>query len=764
MADDINKNTNPQIEKWMTELTLDEKIRLVMGMGMIFPEGTDLQEIAAAGIDEIHEGLPTPVEGIDPNPVPGQAATTYPVTRLGINALVLADGPAGLRIEPTREGDQETYYATAFPIATLLASSWDPDLLEKVGIAMGEETLEYGVDVILMPALNLHRNPLCGRNFEYFSEDPLLSGKMAAAMVRGVQSRGVGTSIKHLAANNQETNRTTVDSVLTERVIRELYLPGFEIAIKESQPWTVMSSYNKINGTYTSESHDLLTKILREEWGYEGLVMTDWFAGRNAAAQLKAGNDLLMPGTQNQHEAIKEAISNGQLTEADLDINVRRILNLLILCPNSLGYDFSNKPELKAHADVSREAAAQGMVLLKNESKSLPLAEGKKLALFGNASFELVTGGTGSGDVNEAYTIPLDAGIEMAGSTIDEIIEARYTQYIEKEKAALIKPKNPLFLPPPIPEMVMDSESVLNAAESNDAAIVTLGRNSGEFADRELESDFLLSETELQLLEMVSKAFRAQNKPVIVVLNIGGVIETASWKNLADAILIAWQPGQEGGNAIADVLFGKVNPSGKLTMSFPIHYEDVPAAKNFSHTPTENPTETRYEEGLYVGYRYFNSFDVPVSYPFGHGLTYTQFEIGRARLSNPFFIDSIQVEVPVKNTGDSAGKQVVQLYLSVPESDLEKPKMELKAFAKTPELQPGEMIKLSLSLDARSLASYDPNKAAWIAEGGTYTVHIGTSATEIHTQTTFECFETQVVEQLQTLLQPESPIQELTRK
>ena len=759
-----SKFDHHQVEQWISQLSIVQKIRFVLGMGIILPENVDLGEIADAGIAGILDGNPDPVEGVDPNPVPGAAGTTFSLPELGIKPMILSDGPAGIRIEPTRKGTEETFYATAFPIATALASSWDTELIETVGRAIGNETREYGNDVILMPALNLHRNPLCGRNFEYYSEDPLVAGKMAAAMVRGVQSEGVGTSIKHLAANNQETNRTSVDSVVTERTLRELYLTGFEIAVKESQPWTIMSSYNKLNGTYTSESRELLTEIVRDEWGYEGYIMSDWFAGADIAAQVKAGNDLLMPGTLKQLTTLKEKVASGEVSEAELDTNVRRILNILTLCPSQLGYAFSNEPNLRANAETSRKAATESMVLLKNESVALPLKQGQTLALFGNASYDLIEGGTGSGDVNNAYTIPLEAGLEMAGFTIDTSLEETYADYIEQEKAKQPKSSNPLFLVPPISEKPVETAEVEAAAESNDLAIITLGRNSGEFADRTLEGDFLLTETELDLLRKVSTAFRAKHKPVVVILNIGGVIETANWKDLADAILVSWQPGQEGGNAIADVLTGAVNPSGKLPMTFPLSYDSIPAAKNFPGTPVENPKEVVYEEGLYIGYRYFNSFEKPVSFPFGHGLSYTTFDISKARVSNGIFIDSVQVEVTVKNTGDIAGKQVIQLYLSAPEGALEKPVMELKGFTKTPLLQPGEQTRVSLSLDARALASYNPEKAAWIADEGTYTAHIGTSASELLSSTTFEVFETMVVEQLQNRCTPNREIQELSRK
>ena len=709
-------------------MTVEEKVHLIVGTGMDGFSGD------SAVIGETRKL------------VPGAAGTTYPIDRLGIPAVVLADGPAGLRINPTREGDSSTYYCTHFPIGTLMASTWNQELVENVGKAIGNEVLEYGADVLLAPALNIHRHPLCGRNFEYYSEDPVVTGKIAAAYVRGVQSNGVGTSIKHFAVNNQETNRMSTDAHVSPRALREIYLKGFEIAVKEGAPWTVMSSYNYLNGIYTSENKELQTTILRDEWGFKGMVMTDWFGGKDAVAQMEAGNDMLQPGMTKQYEELVKAVQEGRLDETVLNRNVKRILEMIVQTPHFRGYKFSNKPDLQAHAAITRQSATEGMVLLKNDNATLPLSNDiRKVALFGCTSYDFIAGGTGSGNVNRAYTISLLDGLKNAGYMVDDALKAVYEEYLKVEKERLSKIERGMFMPDVRPaEMPLTSQMVKEQVTKSDVALVTIGRTSGEFLDRET-SDFNISKEEAQMLDLVTQTFHDAGKKVIVVLNISGVIETSSWKNKPDAILCAWLAGQEGGNSVADVLSGKVSPSGKLPMTFPNNVNDAASSVNFpidmkANTDLVNKGEKKseiknvdyadYEEDIYVGYRYFDSFDRQVSYPFGYGLSYATFEYINPMIKAGNGIYTITLNV--KNIGNYPGKEVVQLYVSAPNAEkTNKPAKELKAFAKTKELQPGESVTVTLSVKASELASYNEESSSWIVDEGNYAFLLAASSRDI---------------------------------
>ena len=727
------------VDEVLNAMTLEEKATLCVGYSIA--QATEQLN----GVIGAHADL-----------VPGAAGATRAIPRLGIPSTVLADGPAGVRIRPTREGDPNTYYATGFPVGTALACTWNQELVESVGHSIGNEVLEYGCDVLLAPGMNIHRSPLCGRNFEYYSEDPLVAGKIAAAYVRGIQSQGVGTSIKHFAVNSQETNRTFVNEVVSQRALREIYLKGFEIAVKESDPWTVMSSYNQVNGEFAQQSHGLLTTILRDEWGYEGIVMTDWGAKEGTMKAVIAGNDLMEPGNQTEINRIIEGVNNGTIPMADLDRNARRILQYIVRTPRFKGYKYSNKPDLKAHAEVTRQTATEGMVLLKNDGGTLPMKDVKNVAVFGITAYDFIAGGTGSGDVNKAYTIDLMQGITNAGLTVTEDLKNLYYDYkkFQESKDAAEFANTFRWGKPVLPELEVASRIVSNQAKKADIALVCLGRQAGEGSDRHIENDFNLTEVERNLLNDVCLYFHQAGKKVVVILNMGNVIETASWKGMPDAILMAWQPGQEGGNSVVDVLTGKANPSGKLTMTFPIAAADIPALANYpnvgipevrgwrSRGPIKNTDYTLHQEGIYVGYRYFNTNDIAVSYPFGFGLSYTTFSYSKPVVKATK--DGFTATITVTNIGAVAGKEAVQLYVSAPGGGLEKPANELKAFAKTRELQPGESQTLTMTVSAYDLASYNEATQAWETAAGRYTVKFGANvedirATAVYTQAKAQC-------------------------
>ncbi len=715
--------TADNIDEVIKSMTLEEKATLLVG-GAVTPE---FDAVTLTG------------------PVQGAAGNTRPIERFGIPMTYLADGPAGLRIKPTREGCSRTFYCTGFPVGTLLASSWDVELVQKVTSALGNEVLEYGADVLLAPGVNIHRNPLCGRNFEYFSEDPVLSGNVAAAYITGVQSNNVGTSIKHFAANNQETNRLEDDARVSVRALREIYLKNFEIAVRKARPWTVMSSYNSLNGEYTQQSEDLLTKVLRQDWGFEGMVMTDWGCKEGTVKSVNAGNDLMEPGNRTETERIVAAVRDGRITEETLDRNVRNVLRYIVRTPSFRGYRFSNNPDLKAHALVARDAAAQSIVLLRNEDSTLPLKGDEKIALYGISSIDFVAGGTGSGEVNKAYVVNMAEGMQNAGFSIDPDLPDYYRAHIRYDAASRKivgkEPRDWRF-----PEIPVPADAIRLQAGKNDAAVVVIGRNAGEGSDRNVADDFELTVTERELLNNVSNLFHQAGKKVIVVLNVGGVIETASWKHLADAILLPWSPGQEGANAVGDILAGRVNPSGKLPMTFPVTFFDHLSSFNFPHEyvrdlrrvgnePLKDVDYTDYAEGIWVGYRHFDKHGVEVSYPFGYGLSYTSFDYSKPVVKAGK--DGFTASVTVTNTGSVAGREVVQLYVSAPEGGLEKPEKELKAFGKTALLKPGESQTLSFTVSAYELASFNEGANRWETAKGAYTVGFASSSACIRCKGTF---------------------------
>jgi beta-glucosidase len=736
----MTTNAQPQlradnIDEVLKAMTLEEKAKLLVGGANNF-FGTGA------------------VVGGEADLVAGAAGTSPAIPRLGIPATVLTDGPAGVRIDPTRKGTDKTYYATAFPIGSCLASTWNTELVGKVGEAIGNETKEYRCDVILGPGMNLHRNPLCGRNFEYYSEDPLLTGKIAAAYINGVQSQGAGVSAKHFAVNSQETDRTSVDERVSQRAARELYLRGFEIAVRESNPWTIMASYNKINGEFSMGNHDLLTKILRDDWGYKGIVMTDWIGireGLPTTREVHAGNDLMEPGQPAQVEEIIKGVKDGKLSIADVDRNVRRMLEYIVKTPSFLKYPASNNPDFKAHAAITRQSACEGIVLLKNNGTLPWKGNIKTVALFGENSYDFLSGGTGSGCVHPPYVVDMLQGLKNAGIKSSETLTDIYQKYIAYARVKFQAERHPakwfqteMMGQQKYPEISISPIAVDKEVSTADAAIITIGRQAGEGIDRDIATEFNLIPEELSLIKDVCNAFHQAGKPVVVIINSGSVIETASWSSYPDAILCAWQPGMEGGNSVADLLTGKVNPSGKLTMTWPLAATDHPSTKGYPGTmdfytyevtrgytgQVQGYDYTNHDEDIYVGYRFFDTFQRNVAYPFGFGLSYTTFEYAKPVVKAKGK-DAVEVSITVRNTGSVAGKEIAQVYVQAPKGRLEKPAQELKAFAKTRELQPGESQILTMTIPVRDLASFDEANSQWLTEAGTYTFRIGASSRDI---------------------------------
>ena len=751
------------IDEVLKAMTLEEKAQLLVGGGN--------DSFTGSGA----------MLGHQKRLVAGAAGITVAIERLGIPATVLSDGPAGVHIDAKRENDPHSYAATGFPIGTCLASTWNTDLVQQVGEAIGNETLEYGCDVILGPGMNLHRSPLCGRNFEYYSEDPILTGLIGTAMTLGIQSQGVGVSAKHFAVNSQESDRTLVDERVSQRAARELYLRGFEIMVRKSNPWTLMSAYNKVNGEFAQGNKDLLTDILRKDWGFKGIVMTDWIGKRKGlltTTEVTAGNDLMMPGYAEQAEDIVKGVKDGTVKIEDVDRNVRRMLEYIVKTPRFRGYKFSNRPDLKAHAQITRQSSTEGMVLLKNDGV-LPIRNLKTVALFGVNSYDFMSGGLGSGAVNVPYVVDMVEGLRNVGVQTTPQLTDIYQSYVKYARLKLRADKNPImwFLDtgtPKVEEIEISNRCIAHEVKEADAAIITIGRQAGEGLDREIEGEFNLTTTEKDMIARVSDQFRPLGKPVIVIINSGSVMETASWRDRVDAILCAWQPGEEGGNSVADILTGKVNPSGKLTMTWPVSATDHPSTKNFPQE-MDNYTfrealgwgaqipghdYTNHEEDIYVGYRYFDSFNKNVAYPFGYGLSYTTFEYSKPAVKVNG--NKITVQVTIKNSGKAAGKEIAQVYVAAPKGTIEKPQHELKGFAKTRELRPGESQTLTIQMEKRDLASFDEANSRWLTEAGTYTFEIGASSRDIRGTAVANL--TEYTEQVSNVLAPKQKLNLLTKK
>jgi beta-glucosidase len=633
--------------------------------------------------------------------------TTKPIERVGVPALMMTDGPHGLRKQAGASdhlGLASSVPATCFPPAVALGSSFDPELAQRVGVALGTESAIEDVAVILGPGVNIKRSPLCGRNFEYFSEDPIVSGAMGAGLVRGIQSRGVGASLKHFAANNQETDRLRVSSDVDPRPLREIYLRGFQRVVEDAQPWTVMCAYNRINGVYASEDPWLLTDVLRGEWGFQGLVVSDWGAVNDRVVGLPAGLDLEMPASGGRTDAqLVAAVRDGSLDEAALDIAAGRVLDLV---RKSLGRATDTEMlDVDAHHALAREAASRSIVLLKNDGGMLPLAADAKIAVVGAFAETPRYQGAGSSLINPTrLDAALDAIRELADS--DVAYAPGFTLDGSGDAAAL------------------RAEAVA-AADGADATVVFLGlpaEDESEGFDRE---HIDLPAAQLDLLDALLDA----GANVVVVLSNGGVV-ALPFADRVPAILEGWLLGQAGGSATADVLFGVVNPSAKLTETIPLRLEDAPS---YGHFPGEFG-HVRYGEGLLVGYRGYDAKKAEVAFPFGHGLSYTTFAYGDATASVDDLGDVV-VTVSVTNTGDVIGREIVQVYTALPDSAVARAPRELKAFGSVA-LEPGETRTVRLVVRRADLAYWDIRVDEWVVEGGRYTVEVAASSRDIRATAT----------------------------
>ena len=652
---------------------------------------------------------------------------TAPIPRLGIPAVALSDGPHGLRKQPD-EGDHVgisgSLPATCYPTASALGSSFDPDLVRRVGEALGAEALTQGVAVVLGPGINIKRSPLCGRNFEYFSEDPLVSGVLGAALVEGVQSQGIGTSVKHYAANNQETDRLRVSADVDERTLREIYLPGFERVVTQARPWTVMCAYNKVNGVYASENPWLLTEVLRDEWGYDGLVMSDWGAVHDRVAALDAGLDLEMPPDLGVSDAaIVAAARSGELDEAVLDRAVARVLRLVDRALSGaidVGEEATARPGFDAdgHHALARAAAAECAVLLKNDGDLLPLqpSAGDTVAVIGEFARTPRYQGAGSSQVNPT----------QVDNAVDEL------------QAAVPDGVRVVFAPGfGIGTTTVDDELAAEAVALAGRASVVVAFLGLPDADESEGFDRTHLDLPANQTALVGR-LAAANPNLVVVLANGSAVRLSDWEQHAAAILECWLSGQAAGGAAADLLVGAANPSGRLAETLPLRLEDNPSYLNF---PGEHG-HVRYGEGVFVGYRGYDALLLPVSYPFGHGLSYTNFEYAdlTTTLTGNAEDDTLAVAVTctVTNTGQRAGKEVVQLYVTDPDSSVARPPRELKGFAKTATLVPGEGQTVTFRLQSRDLSYWSVRQHRWVLEGGTFRLGVGASSRDLRLTTTIE--------------------------
>ncbi|MDY0985039.1 glycoside hydrolase family 3 C-terminal domain-containing protein [Microbacterium sp. CFBP9023] len=629
--------------------------------------------------------------------------SSQPIPEAGIPSIVLTDGPHGIRrqdAESDHLGINDALPSTCFPPAVAVGSSWDPQIAAQVGAAVGREGLAFGIGVVLGPGVNIKRSPLCGRNFEYYSEDPLLSGVLATAHVNAMQDVGPGASVKHFAANNQEHERMRISADVDERTLREIYLPAFERVVTEAAPATVMASYNKINGVYASQNRWLLTDVLRTEWGFQGAVVSDWGAVSNRVAGVAAGMDLEMPGNGGgTDQEIVDAVRDGSLDEGLVDESVRRVLALTTRHQKSRGV-----VDMDAHHALARTLAADSIVLLKNEANALPVAAVSRIAVIGSFATDPRFQGGGSSHINAART---DAALDTIR---DHALERGAT--VEYATGFLLADDG---------DANARRAEAASTAERADIAIVFAG-----LSDREESEGFDRETLQLPAAQIdVIKAVAAVAPRTVVVLSNGGVVSLEGWHDDVDAIVEGWLLGQAGGSAIADVLFGVVNPSGHLAETIPLRLEDNPSWNNF---PGEQG-HVRYGEGVMVGYRHYETSGTPVRYPFGHGLSYTTFVTTGLEVeqTGP---DTTTVCVTVTNTGARTGKHVVQLYVATDTGPIRRPARELRSFAKI-SLAPGDTETVELTLGRRAFAYWDIEVGDWVVPAGEYRIQVGENVSSI---------------------------------
>ncbi len=704
---------------------LDE-ITLVTKDGLIQLTEDSIPLVVAEMTDEEKSNL---VAGTGKPKKVGASGGTYEIKRLGVPSITVNDGPAGVR------------YNTSvwYPSIMNITSSWDGELIYKVGAAIGGDSLAHGIDIVLGPGMNIQKNVLGGRNFEYCSEDPMLTAYSSSAYVNGMQDSGAGACVKHFAGNEQETNRGSASSTVTERALREIYLKAFQLTISKASPVSVMSSYNPINSVYTSINKDLLTGVLRGEWGYNGAVMSDWGSAGAIEDKVNAQNDLTMPGEGATDAAkVLAGIKSGRVDKEALDKCCEHILYAVVKSPTFCGLKMNTKLDYSGHSKIASQTAADTLVLLKNDG-ALPLSKGASVAVFGNGAYKTVFGGSGSGGVSPKKTVNIAKGID--GNENLSVYNEKRNPYRSAEAHSKTDPSK---------DKKATDDYVKECAENADAAVIVISRDSSEGADNAcVKGDYLLNDVEADTVKRVSEAFRAKGKKVVVLINCGSAIETASWQELADAVLFIGYPGQGAGEAVAAVLSGEVNPSAKTTMSWPVSYSDTPASLYFPG----NPGKVVYYEDIYVGYRYYTTFDVETSYPFGYGLSYTEFEYSGFSVKENKD-GTFTASLTVKNTGKTAGREIAEIYVSKPETTLEQPARELCGFKKTALLQPGESEELQITITNEALYSYDTKNSRYIVDSGKYTFYAAASAADMRLKAGAEIKELRVLSDVENRCTP----------